>query len=420
MDPLSLVRQATVHHTAVNYVDGFYIFGKHKFHESTKTAFKRTHKSGGYYTLRDVIFFLENADLQLSEYRLKVNDAGVTAVVIQDRVNLNKFLTGEIDTCDQIDMSIINAGAPVDKSGEYSSLESGSSELSKEKMEEYRKKYAADIDEAVQASFKSATALSAESSIMTMDPEFLKADKVVLSRLRADEFAATTRGNVLRKPGADFSHALKLFNNHVLNDVGQATKTSLKRPREEATGSATPGKSSKSGGAPSPASASAAGGAIIIVPNSLTSTFCNLNALDLLRDGKFVTVEEKRSRGTRREPEQKFEHTMKNGKKIKFRVLDNGSKLRDSEWNRVAAVFAQGQSWQFKGWKWSNPVELFNNVFGIHVAMDDEEIDASIQSWNCKVLKINKTKRHLDASSVNEFWVILEDYLRVNKPWLLQ
>lgn len=41
-DPLSLVRQATMTGTAVNYVDGNYIFGRYKLHESTKTCFKRT------------------------------------------------------------------------------------------------------------------------------------------------------------------------------------------------------------------------------------------------------------------------------------------------------------------------------------------------------------------------------------------
>jgi hypothetical protein len=45
MDPLSLVRQFTIDHTPVNYVDGYYIFGKYRFHESTRTAFRRTHKS---------------------------------------------------------------------------------------------------------------------------------------------------------------------------------------------------------------------------------------------------------------------------------------------------------------------------------------------------------------------------------------
>ena len=40
-DPLSLVRQATITNNPVNYVDGFYVFGPYKIHESTETCFKR-------------------------------------------------------------------------------------------------------------------------------------------------------------------------------------------------------------------------------------------------------------------------------------------------------------------------------------------------------------------------------------------
>jgi hypothetical protein len=65
---------------------------------------------GGYYTLRDVIFFLENANLQISEYRAKVNAAGVTAVVVLDSPNLMSYLTGQIDSCDQIDLNVMNSG----------------------------------------------------------------------------------------------------------------------------------------------------------------------------------------------------------------------------------------------------------------------------------------------------------------------
>jgi hypothetical protein len=41
-DALSLVREATMTGTPVNYVDNHYIFGHYKFHEGTKTCFKRT------------------------------------------------------------------------------------------------------------------------------------------------------------------------------------------------------------------------------------------------------------------------------------------------------------------------------------------------------------------------------------------
>lgn len=44
-DPLSLVRQATISGEPVKYADQHYTFGNQRFHESTKTAFKRTLRS---------------------------------------------------------------------------------------------------------------------------------------------------------------------------------------------------------------------------------------------------------------------------------------------------------------------------------------------------------------------------------------
>jgi len=65
--------------------------------------------------------------------------------------------------------------------------------------------------------------------------------------------------------------------------------------------------------------------------------------------------------------------------------------LIQSDWGRVAAVFVTGQLWQLKGWnagKYSSPVTLFQNVLGVHLTFDDRAVDATIQSWNCKVLKV--------------------------------
>lgn len=103
MDPLDLVRQATTTRTPVNYNGGFYIFGEHKLHESTKTKFKRSLKSGGYYTLRDAIFYLQHIEVAEVEYRRQCIKANVTAVVTQDKANLKQYLTGKIDTCPQLE-----------------------------------------------------------------------------------------------------------------------------------------------------------------------------------------------------------------------------------------------------------------------------------------------------------------------------
>jgi parafibromin len=45
----------------------------------------------------------------------------------------------------------------------------------------------------------------------------------------------------------------------------------------------------------------------------------------------------------------------------KFLVLDAVDTLKDRDWDRVVAVFATGQEWQFKGWKWERPVDIFSN-----------------------------------------------------------
>jgi parafibromin len=60
----------------------------------------------------------------------------------------------------------------------------------------------------------------------------------------------------------------------------------------------------------------------------------------------------------------------------------------DKDWDRVVAVFVTGQDWQFNGWKWSKPVELFTKVLGIHVSMDDRVVDPKVLSWNCKILQV--------------------------------
>jgi parafibromin len=90
----------------------------------------------------------------------------------------------------------------------------------------------------------------------------------------------------------------------------------------------------------------------------------------------------------------------------------------EHDWQRVVAVFAIGQSWQFKEWNWANPVDLFQNVLGVHLMLDNEKVSDNIRSWNCKVLKINQFKRHLDSGAANMFWDMLQKFAMLNKPWV--
>lgn len=114
--------------------------------------------------------------------------------------------------------------------------------------------------------------------------------------------------------------------------------------------------------------------------------------------------------------EIKLQRTLPNGRQIMYRVVDNPVKLNEDEWEKVVVVFVTGQAWQFKDWKWANPVELFQHVLGMHLTMDDRAINPTVLSWNCKLLKVNQSKRHLDAGAVNDFWAGVDDFMKQKKP----
>lgn len=101
---------------------------------------------------------------------------------------------------------------------------------------------------------------------------------------------------------------------------------------------------------------------IILVPAAASSVLSAVNVADFLEKGEFISAEEKRKSGAKREQEQLIRRTMPSGVNAEFRVLDNAKALRPEEWSKVVAVFATGQLWQFKEFKWTNAVTLFQEV----------------------------------------------------------
>lgn len=73
---------------------------------------------------------------------------------------------------------------------------------------------------------------------------------------------------------------------------------------------------------------------------------------------RFVSVEQKKQEGGRRDNEVLLQR-QRNGVTVPYRVVDNPAKLTPSDWDRVVAVFVMGPAWQFKGYPWENPVEIF-------------------------------------------------------------
>ncbi|KAG0729549.1 Parafibromin [Chionoecetes opilio] len=151
---------------------------------------------------------------------------------------------------------------------------------------------------------------------------------------------------------------------------------------------------------------------IIIVPNSPKSLITMMNSKDLLQDMKFVSLEQKRKQGTKREMEILIQRPKPGGLTVPYRVTDNPSKLSYADWDRVVAVFAMGPAWQFKGWpNEGNPVEIFNRICAFHVKFEEMNLDANIGKWAVHVISLSRERRHLDRARFLEFWEKLDSFL---------
>jgi parafibromin len=101
---------------------------------------------------------------------------------------------------------------------------------------------------------------------------------------------------------------------------------------------------------------------IIVIPAAPTSLLNMFNVKDFLQEYKFVSANDKKRAGAKREAEVLVQRKKESGS-VLYRVVDNPTKLSQPEWDRVVAVFVQGPAWQFKGWPWltadGSPVDIF-------------------------------------------------------------
>lgn len=124
------------------------------------------------------------------------------------------------------------------------------------------------------------------------------------------------------------------------------------------------------GGAEQAANNATTGIPILIVPTAVTSTITGANVVPFLQHSRYEPVD---VQGASAAPSAGNIHDqlirvplvlMGQQVLVPIRVVDNPTNLTPHEWDRVIAVFATGQAWQFKKWKWEQPVELFQHVLG--------------------------------------------------------
>ena len=158
---------------------------------------------------------------------------------------------------------------------------------------------------------------------------------------------------------------------------------------------------------------------IIIIPAAPKSLITMFNAKDLLQDLRFISTEDKRGAGAKRETDVLIQRRKEGNLTVPYRILDNPTKLNNIEWDRVVAVFVMGQAWQFKGWpNEGRPVDILSRIAGFHLKMEEQTLEKNIANWAVSVISLSRNKRHLDRAAMLSFWEKLDKHIVKHKPHL--
>jgi parafibromin len=164
------------------------------------------------------------------------------------------------------------------------------------------------------------------------------------------------------------------------------------------------------------------GNPIIVVPNAMTSCITMINAGFFFgKDAVYIPRDQamKRADAGKRGGTIQVKHKLAprlGGAEITYDIIDNpATRLKKEEWSRVVAVIAQGAAWQFKGWKYSDPVDLFSRAFGFYIGLDGASVPEELRNWNVKLGKVSRDRRGQDNICLASFWNGLEEFIAVHK-----
>ncbi|CAO3619525.1 unnamed protein product [Mucor fragilis] len=373
LDPLSLLREYTISNKPASLLDEngqpvstisdaktiqFNNDDKTSFPRDAPTNFKKTNAADNEtYTLETLIFLVQNAQLDNSAYFKECRARGIEHVSIVDRRKILDYLTGKVDQSPNV------TSANKQEKRSRGEAEGGDGDVTMEDTSSIKK--------------QKTTPLKSDDSIQLV--------KEVLARERE----IMTRSSVL-KGSKNFTNAINLARQLVLGkDVPPAGRSS---------GTQKPAQSGASGQKPSssavkPTTKSAAIAAkgqklsskdkipLIIVPAAPTAKFTLYNIKQFLEDQAYVDSQVLREQGLKKPERVTVERKKPNGQVVPYHIVDSVSQFKQTDWDRVCCVFVAGQLWQFKGWKWEKPVELFSNVKGFYPKWNSDQINAPASEW---------------------------------------
>ncbi|PHH59268.1 hypothetical protein CDD81_3504 [Ophiocordyceps australis] len=165
---------------------------------------------------------------------------------------------------------------------------------------------------------------------------------------------------------------------------------------------------------------------IILLSPSASSLLRMSNARSFLEEGKFVPPDAGAAASSAGMLHvQRSMRNIDSSRPMRFILVEGSEQFKPEYWNRVAAVFTTGQTWQFKNYKWSTPGELFKHTLGVYVGWRGELAPDSVRSWGHRVLATgidrwrgdaNDVSRFRDKEVVEQIWKAIETNMRI-KGW---
>ena len=262
-------------------------------------------------------------------------------------------------------------------------------------------------------------------------PEVIAADQEATEKIVSMETPVGDSVSVLRFASRDFSRVLGLYMEVKKNEERAAAHAQQsgskskrhKRDHQSSSSNARSGTSSWENSSSKYNKSSSnsmpkkkVGLPLIIVPNAMTSPLSMINAKEFFAEAKFIPrdrVNKQRKKASSITFKRRMSSRLMSlagpsivgSGEIEYEIMDNpGMRLKKSEWDRVVAVVAHGEKWQFKNWKWNEPVEIFSNCFGFYVGMEGAPIPKGLIGWNVRKAYLNRDKRGLDCVTHATFW----------------
>ncbi|KAI8083191.1 RNA pol II accessory factor, Cdc73 family-domain-containing protein [Gilbertella persicaria] len=392
-DPLSLLRDSTISNKPVVLLNGagetvtniseaktIKFSDNTTFPRDVPTNFKKTNAAEtDTYTLETLIFLVQNAKLDNSAYFKECRTRGIEHVSIVDKRKILDYLTGKVDQSPNVSLSTSN---------------------------EKRARDDTTLTESLTKKAKVAPPQSEDS-------------KKVVEKVNSREREIITRSSVLQGT-KNFTHAINLAKQLVLGkDVPPANRTNTtQKAGHKSSTKPTTTTTPVTAAAKSQKLSSKDKIPLVIVPAAPTAKFTLYNIKQFLEDQKYIDSQELREGGLKKPERVTIERKKPNGQIVPYHVVDSVAQFKQSDWDRVCCVFVAGQLWQFKGWKWERPVDLFSNVKGFYPKWNSDKVNSPASEWAVTEVNIHRSKRHMDRATVSQFWDALDSYNATHKPYL--